>query len=66
MNDSLDAALLLQMSDSNSRKTSVNLQSLDQDRWADEFVGWHIFEDSVVGRLVQDHSVLSLILDLSF
>lgn len=65
MHDPLDLPLLLQMSDSNPCQAPVYLQSLDEDALADEAEGGNFLHDTVVGGLVKDDGVLSLVLDLS-
>jgi hypothetical protein len=65
MDDPPDRVLLFEMADSNTRETSVDLQSLNQYRRADKLERWHVLDDSIVGHLVQDHGVLGLILDLA-
>ena len=65
MDDTLDLAILLQMSDRDARKAAVHFQPLDDDALADEFEGGDFLQDPVVRRLVQRHRVLGLVLDLS-
>ena len=65
MNDTLDLALLLQVSDSNSGKTAVNFQPLNEGRLRDHTEGWNFLNDTVVEGLVKGNGVLGLILDLS-
>ena len=65
MNNSLNLLLFLQMTDSDTSQTAVDLESLDQDALADEFEGGHFLQDAVIGSLVEIDSVLRLVLDLS-
>jgi hypothetical protein len=52
MNDALDLAFLLQMSDCDARKTAVHFQSLDDDALADELEGGDFLQNAVVCGLV--------------
>lgn len=61
MNDPLDLTLLLQMSDSNSCKTSIDLQPLDKDTLADEFESGDFFHDTVIGGFIEGDGVLCLV-----
>lgn len=65
VHDCLDLPLLLQMPDCNAGERATDLQPLDEDRLADETEGGDLLHDTVVGRLVNHDSVLSLVLDLS-
>lgn len=65
MNNALDLALLLQMPDSYSRQTAVDLEPLDEDTLADESEGRDLLHDAVVGGLVKNDSMLCLVLDLA-
>lgn len=65
MYNPLDLPVLLQMPDSNTGKTSVDLQPFDQDALADEFEGGNLLDDTVEGGLIEGDSVCGLVLDLS-
>ena len=65
VNNALDLALLLQMSDSNTCQATVDLESLDEDALADETEGGDLLHDTVIRGFVAHHGVLSLVLDLS-
>ena len=66
MDDPLDKAVLLQMPDRRPSERTVDFESLDEDTLADKLEGGHFFEDTIVGRFIQSHGVLGLVLDLSF
>ena len=61
VDNTLDLALLLQVSDGNSRQRTVHFQPLDEDRLADEFEGGHFLENTVIGWLVEGDGVLCLV-----
>lgn len=61
----LNQTLLRQMSDSNAGERTVNFQPLDKYGLGDESEGGDVFQDAVVGRLVENDGVLCLILDLA-
>lgn len=65
VNNPLDLALLLQMPNGYPRQAPVDLQPLDEDTLADKPEGRDFLDDTVVGGLVEDNSVLRLVLNLS-
>lgn len=65
VHNSLDQALLFQMSDSNPCQRAVNFQSLNENALADETEGWDFLDDAVVQDLVDVDCVLGLVLDLA-
>ena len=65
VNNSLDETLPLQVLDSNTGKTTVDLESFDEDGLGDVSEGGDFLEDTVVGGLVKGDGVLGLVLDLS-
>lgn len=58
-------ALLLQMSNGYSCQAPVDLQPLNENTLADKAEGRDFLDDTVVGCLVEDNSVLCLVLDLA-
>lgn len=65
VNNPLNQAILLQMPNGYSRQASIDLQPLDEDTLADEPEGRDFLEDTVEGGLVENNSVLRLVLNLS-
>lgn len=65
VNNSLDLLLFLQMANSDTSQTAVDLETLDQDALADEFEGGDFFQNAVIGSLVEADRVYGLVLDLS-
>ena len=65
MHDLLNLSLLRQMANRNTRKGSINLEPLDEDRLRDEAEGGDLLHDTVVQRLVKGDGVLGLVLDLA-
>ena len=65
VNNSLDETLPLQVLDSNTGKTAVDLESFDEDGLGDVSEGGDFLKDTVVGSLVEDNSVLCLVLYLA-
>lgn len=65
VNNTLDLALLLQVSDGNSRQATVYFESLDEDTLTNETEGGDLLHNTVVRGLVKDDSVLRFVLDLS-
>lgn len=65
VHDSLDLTLLLQVPDSYPRQAPIDFETLDEDALADEAESWDFLQDTVIGRLVEDDSVLGLVLDLA-
>lgn len=65
MNDSLNRALLLQMSDCCTGQAPVDLEPLDENALADETEGGHFLDDTVKCDLVEDDGVLGLVLDFA-
>ena len=65
MHDLLDVPLLRKLADGNTRKRAVDLQPLDEDGLRDVFEGRHLLVDAVIGGLVEDDSVLRLVLHLA-
>ena len=65
VDDPLDLSLLLQVPDGYPCKGAVDLQPFDEDGLADEAEGGDFLQDTVVGSLVEDNSVLGLVLDLA-
>ena len=65
MHDLLNLSLLRQMANRNTRKGSINLQPLDEDRLRDEAEGGDFFEDAVVCGFVEDDGVLGFVLDFA-
>ena len=61
----LDLALLLQVSDSNPRQRAVDLEPLNEDALRDEAERRDFLHDAVVQGLVQRNGVLGLVLDLA-
>ena len=53
------------MTDSNTGKTAIDFEPLDEDALADETEGGDFLEDTVVCRLVKNDGVLGLVLHLS-
>lgn len=62
-NDLLDRALLLEIVKALAGKAAVDLQSVDERGDRDQAVGLHILEELLGGGLVEDDSVLGLVLD---
>lgn len=60
MDDSLDLAVLLEVSNGTSRERAVDLHSVNQRRLRDHLEGGDLLEDLVVGWLVQDDGILCL------
>lgn len=65
MHNLLDLPLFRKMTDGNASKRAVDFETLDKDGLGDEAEGGYFLEDAVVCGLVECHSVLGLILDLS-
>ncbi len=65
VHNSLDLTLLLQVPDSYPRQAPIDFETLDEDALADEAESWDFLQDTVIGRLVEDDSVLGLVLDLA-
>ena len=61
----LDLAFLGEVADGNTGKGSVDFKTLDKDGLGDETEGWDFLKDTVVGSLVEDNSVLCLVLYLA-
>jgi len=61
----LDDALLLQVGQTSASNGTVDLHSVDENRDGDQAVGLDIFVKLVRGGLVEEDSVLGLVLDLS-
>jgi hypothetical protein len=62
-NDLLDLAVLLEVGKRFPCKRAVNLQAIDEGGNGDEAVGLNILLELVVGLLVEDDSVVGLVLD---
>jgi hypothetical protein len=62
-NNLLDLAVLLKVLERFPCKRTVNLQAIDEGGDSDETVGLDILLELVVGLLVEDDGVLSLVLD---
>jgi hypothetical protein len=62
-NDLLDLAVLLEISKRFACKRAVDLQAIDEGGNGNEAVGLDILLELVVGLLVEDDSVLGLVLD---
>ena len=62
-NDLLDLACLLEVGERFPCKRAVNLQAIDEGGNGDEAVGLDILLELVVGLLVEDDSVVGLVLD---
>lgn len=60
-----DLLIFLQMANSNTSQTAVNLETLDEDALADEFEGGDFLQDTVIGGFVEADRVYGLILDFS-
>jgi hypothetical protein len=60
----LDETLGSEFLESDTGQRSVQLETIDQDRLANEIVGRHFLEEAFVSRLVQDNHVVGLVLDL--
>jgi len=65
VNNTLDLALLLQVSDGNPCKTAVNFQPLDEGGLGNHSEGRNFLQYTVIGSFVEGDDVLGLILDLS-
>lgn len=65
MHNLLDLPLFRKMTDGNASERAIDFETLDEDGLGDEAEGGHFLEDAVVCGLVEGHSVLGLILDLS-
>jgi hypothetical protein len=65
VDDPFDLTLILQMPDSNPRKTAIDFKPLNEDTLADELEAWDFLQNTVVGRFIERNSVHRLILDLS-
>ena len=61
----LDLAFLGEVADGNTGKGSVDFKTLNKDGLGDETDGRDFLKDTVVGSLVEDNSVLCLVLYLS-
>jgi hypothetical protein len=65
MHNPLDLLILLEMANSDTSQTTVDLETLDEDALADEFEGGDFLQDTIIGGFVEADSVYGLILDLS-
>jgi len=65
VNDSLDGALFLEMTDGDPCKRAIDTEALDQDGLRNETECWNFFKYAVVRRLVESNGVLGLIFDLA-
>lgn len=65
VNDSLDLAFSLQVSDGHTSERSVDLHSVNKSRLRDHLESGHFLENSIISGLVQDDHVDCLVLDLS-
>ena len=65
VNNPLDLALLLQVSDRNPRQRAVDLEPLNENALGDEAEGRDFLDDAVEQGLVERNGVLGLILDLA-
>jgi hypothetical protein len=59
----LDLTLLLEVAEGLAGETSVDLQTIDQSCDGDEAVGLHVLVELLGGGLVEDNSVVGLVLD---
>jgi len=62
--DSANQTLILEFTDSNTGKGTVEAKTVNEDRLGDELVGRNFLENSFVGLLVKNDHVVGLILDL--
>ena len=58
----LNLPILREMADSNTGKTAINFEPLDENTLADESESGDFFEDTVEGGLVENDRVLGLVL----
>ena len=65
VDNGLDQVLPLEVLDGNASQAAVNFKAFDEDALADELEGGGFLQDAIVGSLVEDNGVLSLIFDLS-
>ena len=65
VDNGLDQLLPLEVLDGNASQAAVNFKAFDEDALADELEGGGFLQDAIVGSLVEDNGVLSLIFDLS-
>lgn len=63
--DGLDHALLLEISEALASEGTVDLHAVDEGSDGDETVGLDILVELLRGGLVEDDSVLGLVLDLA-
>jgi hypothetical protein len=62
--DSLDQTLSFELTDGNTSKRTVQLETINKDGLRDELVGGDFLEQTIVGRLIEDNQVVGLVLDL--
>ena len=65
VNDSFDRALLLKVSDRNPSKTTIDLESFDENTLRNESEGWRFLEDTIIGGLIKSDGVLRLVFNLA-
>ena len=63
--DGLDEALLLEVSDALTGERTVDLEAIDEGSDGDEAVRLDVLHELLGGSLVEDDSVLGLVLDLA-
>ena len=64
--DLLDQALVQQLLQSLPGQRPPQLEPLTHDGRGDEFVGWHLLQQLLVGGLVEQHGVVQLVPGLAF
>lgn len=64
--DPLDLTLLREMTNCDTRKGPINLQSFNQNRLRDEPEGRHFLQDTIVGSFIEDDSMLCFVLNFAF
>ena len=65
MDDPLNRALFLQVSDRRTGQAPVDFEPLNEDALADETEGGHFLHDTVECGLVKDDGVLGLVFDFA-
>jgi hypothetical protein len=65
VDNSLDCTLLLEVSDSNPSKATIDLQSFDEYALRNESEGWRFLEDTIISGLIKSDGVLRLVFNLA-
>ena len=65
-NDLLDLSVLLKIVQRFPGERAVDFQAIDEGGNGDEAVGLHILLELVGGLLIEDHSVVGLVLDYTY